>query len=151
MWRRDLNWSWMGKLSWINTFWWVGISEVLSGRKCIDLDPSKHFKTMMSKALSIGDIWPIMKVIYLASSLPERKHANGLLFDKWFQWKHFSFLNKVSIHKESTKSMVEVFAKVKKYLETLWKVLPLAQIVCIKQHDEASTLKTIFTENRRKF
>lgn len=122
LWRWGLNSSWMGKLSWINAFWWVEISEVLSGRKCIDTDPSKHLKPM-SKAFSTGDIWPIMKVIYLASSLPERKHTNGLLFDKWFQWKHFSFLNKVFIRKESIKSMVEVFAKLKKYLETLWKIL----------------------------
>lgn len=90
--RRGLNCSWMGKLSWINTFRWVEISELFSGRKCIDTDPSKHLKTM-SKALSTGNIWPIMKVIYLASSLPERKHANGFLFDNWFQWKHYSFLN----------------------------------------------------------
>lgn len=65
----------------------------------------------MSKTLNTGDIWPIIKVSYLASSPPERKQANDLLFYKWLQWKPFSFLNNVFIHIKSIKSMVEVFAK----------------------------------------
>lgn len=145
-----LNWSWRGKLSWINTFWWVEISEVFSGRKCIDIDPSEHLKTI-SKALSTGDIWPIMKVIYLASSLPERKHTNGLLFDKWFQWKHFPFLDKVFIHKESKKSMVEVFAKLKKVFGDSLKCPFLGSDSLHKATWGCSHSKTIFTENRRKF
>lgn len=122
----------------------------LSSRKCIDIDPSEHLKTI-SKALSTGDIWPIMKVIYLASSLPERKHTNGLLFDKWFQWKHFPFLDKVFIHKESKKSMVEVFAKLKKVFGDSLKCPFLGSDSLHKATWGCSHSKTIFTENRRKF
>lgn len=81
---RNLLERWMGEeLNCINTFWWGKISKTLRSGKHSVIDLLSHFKTV-SQSLSTADIWPIIKIIYLASFPPQGKQANALLFDKWF-------------------------------------------------------------------
>lgn len=126
--------------SWINTCWWAGIPEVLGRRKCLAIDPPKHLKTN-SEALGTADIRPIINIIYLASSLPEKKQANGLWFGKWFQQKHSLFLGNVFIRKEYPING-RAFAKVKKGSETL-KSPSLSSNTLHEQYQDASTWKLL--------